>query len=197
VCRARTQDCGVGGTARDYQVDAINSMPSVTDGTTYDYRQYFMVDRFEDMRATGRKWAPEAHQALYQVDASSTGRSVELFASTDGSGVFGAVVGMAAGEGCLATTRRTRKKKKLGAVSVCVGSTTPKPTFQALYQVRCGITYAVTNNPYYFAPDALPNRPYICGGQSTERPEYKLLGFFDATSCAPIAASFHFEDTFC
>ena len=182
-----------GSSARDFQVYTINSTPRITGGMTYYYRQYFMVDRFEDMRATGRKWAPEAHQALYGVDtpgASPTGRSVELFASASSSGVFGAVVGMAAGQGCAATTTA-------GAVSVCIGSTTPKATFQALYQVRCGSTYAVTNNPYYFAPDTLPNRPYICEGQSTERPEYKLLGFFNATSCAPVAASFHFEETFC
>jgi hypothetical protein len=191
VARAATRlRWGSTSKSRDYQVYTINSTPTITGGMTYYYRQYFMVDRFEDMRATGLKWAPEAHQALYKVDntASPAGRSVELFAS--GSGVFGAVVGMAAGNGCLATTTA-------GALSVCVGSTTPKATFQALYQVRCGSTYAVTTNPYYFAPDTLPNRPYICEGQSTERPEYKLLGFFDATSCAPIAASFHFEDTFC
>jgi hypothetical protein len=183
------------GTARDFQVYTINSFPrpGITGGVTYYYRQYFMVDRFEDMRATGSNWAPEAHQALYEVDAttSPTGRSVELFASTSSTtespGVFGAVIGMAATEGCLAT----------GAMSVCVGSTTPKPAFQALYQVKCGSTYAVTNNPYHFAPKTLPNRPYICEGQPTERPEYKLLGFFAATSCAPVAASFHFEETFC
>ena len=182
-----------GSSARDFQVYTINSTPRITGGMTYYYRQYFMVDRFEDMRATGRKWAPEAHQALYAVDtpnASPTGRSVELFASASSSGVFGAVVGMAAGEGCVATTTA-------GVVSVCVGSTTPKATFQALYQVRCGSTYAVTNDPYYFAPDTLPNRPYICEGQSTERPEYKLLGFFNAASCAPIASSFHLDETFC
>jgi hypothetical protein len=181
-----------GSSSRDYQVYTINSMPRITGGTTYYYRQYFMVDRFQDMRATGLKWAPEAHQALYQADASpAAGRSVELFASTDSSGVCGAVVGMAAGEGCLATSTG-------GAVSVCVGSTTPKPTpFQALYQVRCGTVYVITNDPYYFAPDTLPNRPYICEGQSTERPEYKLLGFFDATTCAPVASSFHFEESFC
>jgi hypothetical protein len=91
-------------------------------------------------------------------------------------------------KGCLATTP---------SWSVCVGSTTPKLTFQALYQVRCGSTYAITNNPYYFASDTLPNRPCVCEGQSTERPEYKLLGLFDATVCAPVACSFHFEEDFC
>jgi hypothetical protein len=178
-----------GSSSRDFQVYTINSMPTITGGTTYYYRQYFMVDRFEDMRATGLKWATEAHQALYEVDApaSHPGRSVEVFASADTLGVFGAVVGMAEGEGCLAAP----------SWSVCVGSTTPKPTFQAFYQVRCGSIYVITNNPYYFEPDTLPNRPYICEGQSTERREYKLLGFFDGTACAPIAYSFHFDEDFC
>jgi hypothetical protein len=177
-----------GGTSknRDFQVYTINTFPTFTGGMTYYYRQYFMVDRFEDMRATGLKWAPEAHQALYEVDASPLGRSVELF---EGSGVFGAVVGMAVGDGCSATST--------GAVSICRGSTTPKPTFQALYQVKCGSTYVLTNDPYYFAPNTLQRRPYVCDGQPTERPEYKLLGFFDASECVPVASDIHFEEDFC
>jgi hypothetical protein len=163
-----------GSTNRDYTAYAVISRPRIEAGDTYFYRQYFMVDRYEEMAATGTKFSQETKQELYSATNAPSGRTIELVADRAVTGTFGAVVGGSYRGRC---------------IRVCTGSTTPKPNYLALFQIKCGASHVITSDPYHFSPAGNPRRPYVCEGMPNERPEWTLLGFFAADECSIIASS--------
>jgi len=171
-----------GAAGRDYNVYTINDVPTIRPGDTYYYRQYFMMDSYTEMRDKGNYWSPEATKST-KTAGQIAGRSVTLYHSD--SGTFGH--GME-GEGCRAA----------GAVSVCEGSTTPQSNWKPLFEIRCGDTYAVTDDLYHFSPAGPPYRSYVCDGMGIDvRPVWTLLGYFPNSSCNAITSNHQYDTGYC
>lgn len=163
--------------------DSINPSVSITGGDSYHYRQYFIMDRYENMQTQGGSWSSEAVDGEYAA-GSRTGRTVSLF--SDGTGSFDYTL---SGEACASSQ-----------TLVCNGSTTPQTNAKALFQVVCGTNSAVTDDPYYFTPTDTSSgyvRSYVCDGQPGVRPTWTLLGFFAAGACADIAVGYTMDSTLC
>ena len=77
-----------GAAGRDYNVYTINDIPTIEPGSTYYYRQYFMMDAYTEMRSKGAHWAPEAVKATKTVGAIA-GRKVTLYKSDSAGTTFG------------------------------------------------------------------------------------------------------------
>lgn len=181
---------------RDFLVYTINSGAYVNAGKTYGYRQYFIMGKYLDIIERSDDWVPETLQYQYDPDDSS-GRSVALYKDNTLQ-IFGAAIDHPINEGCYSPSS--------SITHVCTGSTTPKTYYKALYQIRCLSKVVITDDPYYFAPDENPKRPYICienktpsgnDGTLKGRAEWTLLGFFDAAECSDIASGHQYDEDFC
>lgn len=176
-----------GSSSRDYTVYTVNSVPpDLTNGRTYFYRQYFIMDKYSEMSSKGPTWALQSYQEVYDpydeseestiadeaIEAPS-GRKVTLY-SSDGSSTFGATL---SGKTCNLNQE---------AVAQCEGTTTPRPGSKALYHIKCGNESYVGSDPYHFSPSGNVRRPYVCFNDSTVRATWDLLGFFPEGSCANI-----------
>ena len=170
-----------GAAGRDYNVYTINDVPTIRAGSTYYYRQYFMMDAYTEMRSKGAQWAPEAIKATKGV-GTIAGRVVKLYKSD--SGTFGYAVG---DDTCRVTE----------ATLACEGKTTPQSNSKALFQIRCGDSYVVTDDLYHFSPAGPPYRSYVCDGMGDKRPEWTLLGYFPVGSCGAIQSDHQFASDYC
>lgn len=171
-----------GAAGRDYNVYTINDTPQITPGSTYYYRQYFMMDAYTEMRSKGAHWAPEAVKATKGVGAIA-GRTVKLYKSDSGD-TFGHAV---ADDEC----------RPAGAMPVCEGKTTPQANWKALFEMHCGDSYAVTDDLYHFSPAGPPYRSYVCDGMEGTRPVWTLLGYFPSDSCSEIATDYQYNPEYC
>lgn len=171
-----------GSAGRDFNVYTINDTPTIKPGSTYYYRQYFMMDSYTEMRDKGNYWAPEAYRTTKSV-GQITGRSVTLYKSD--SGTFGHAI---ESEVC----------RSSGATPVCEGKTTPQSNWKPLFEIHCGDSYAVTDDLYHFSPAGPPYRSYVCEGMGTEiRPVWTLLGYFPDNSCNTIASNHQYDAGYC
>ena len=124
-----------------------------------------------DERASA--WVNETYQDLIRLGDHVNGQSVQLY-STDNS-AFGANI---AGYSC----------GKENAVQRCEGSSVPQPNLSKLFSIKCGSSSYVGSDMYHFATattsDTTFTRPYVCDGEDPmTRPQWKLLGYFEAGSC--------------
>jgi len=176
-----------GAAGRDFNVYTINDVPKIPGGSTYYYRQYFMMDAYTEMKSKGPQWAPEAVKATKGV-GTIEGRTVQLFksvADSSNSATFGHTI---QGDTC---------RVPGGATPTCEGTTTPEANSKALFQIRCGDNYAVTENMYYFSPSGPPYRSYVCDGMGDIRPEWTLLGYFPVDSCNAIGSGYQYDAEYC
>ena len=187
-----------GFSARDYNVYTINTTPNIQPGMSYHYRQYFMMDSYQEMASRGPTWASQAGDGIYP--AGGPGRDITLYYDNTALGsAFGYTID--GDTSCIGS-----------AAVACVGKTTPQIGFKALFTIQCGTDFVVTDDPYYFTPpqdpasdgDDIPGgagyklRPYQCAGASLgERPIWKLLGFFDVNDCLEISSGYQFSEDFC
>jgi hypothetical protein len=149
-----------------------------------------MMGEFNDMDSTGTTYSPAVEENQYAAGARA-GRVVKLY--SDGSNTFGFALGS---DSC----------GSAAATLVCQGKTTPQTNSKALFQVQCGSSYVVTEDPYHFTPQpADPNDPstrvwrsYVCDGEPVgTRPVWTLLGFFDSADCSVISADYQYDETYC
>eukprot|EP00531_Pseudo-nitzschia_arenysensis_P009193 CAMPEP_0116115578 /NCGR_PEP_ID=MMETSP0329-20121206/579_1 /TAXON_ID=697910 /ORGANISM="Pseudo-nitzschia arenysensis, Strain B593" /LENGTH=759 /DNA_ID=CAMNT_0003609015 /DNA_START=23 /DNA_END=2299 /DNA_ORIENTATION=- len=141
-----------GAAGRDFNVYTINDSPSIPAGSTYYYRQYFMMDSYTEMKAKGIEWSPETTKATKAV-GTIAGRTVKLYDS--GANTFGFTVG---DDTC----------RPAGAAQVCEGSTTPQTGWKPVFEIYCGNSYAVTDDLYHFSPAGSDIRAYVCDGLSLD-----------------------------
>jgi hypothetical protein len=174
-----------GAAGRDFNVYTINDVPQILPGSTYYYRQYFMMDAYTEMRSKGAHWAPEATKATKSI-GQIAGRTVVLYKSAGSSSTtFGHAV---AGDSC----------RQAGAELVCEGSTTPQANWKPLFEIRCGDLYAVTEDLYYFSPAGPPYRSSVCDGMEVStRPVWTLLGYFPVDSCSAIESNYRYSAEYC
>jgi len=170
-----------GAAGRDFNVYTVNDLPSIPSGSTYYYRQYFMMDSYTEMRSKGATWANQATKATKSV-GKIPGRTVNLYRSD--SGTFGYTVG---GDNC----------RRAEAEFVCQGMTTPQSNSRALFQICCGDSCAVTEDLYYFAPSGATKRSYVCDGMANTRPEWTLLGYFPVGSCSTMETGYEYSPEYC
>jgi len=138
------------------------------------------MDKYASIAAKGKDWSRETKTVTNARAAYTNGRDIRLY--RDGS-LFGATV---ASEECG------------GIAPTCVGSTTPKAGTKALFAVQCGSARIVTNDPYVFTPAGLYQRPWICDGKNISvRPEWSLLGFFEANACGSLLNGLTYDADFC
>jgi len=172
-----------GAAGRDFNVYTINDTPQIRPGSTYYYRQYFMMDAYTEMKTKGPYWASEATKATKNVGAIA-GRIVTLYKSDSGNTFSHAIEGD--------TCRPT------GATPVCEGMTTPQANWKPLFEIRCGSAYAVTENLYHFSPVGPPYRSYVCDGLSIDtRPVWTLLGYYPVNSCSAIGSNYQYKAEYC
>mmetsp|Transcript_40172 Transcript_40172/g.46209 ORF Transcript_40172/g.46209 Transcript_40172/m.46209 type:complete len:860 (+) Transcript_40172:168-2747(+) len=183
-----------GAAGRDFNVYTINDVPTIPGGSTYYYRQYFMMDAYTEMKSKGPQWAPEAVKATKGVGMID-GRTVQLFqsvvdssSSTTATATFGHTI---QGDTCRVPGGVTE------VTPTCEGTTTPEANSKALFQIRCGDSYAVTENMYYFSPLGPPYRSYVCDGMEDIRPEWTLLGYFPVDSCTAIGSGYQYDAEYC
>ena len=173
-----------GAAGRDYNVYTINDIPTIKPGSTYYYRQYFMMDAYTEMRSKGAHWAPEAVKATKTVGAIA-GRMVTLYKSDSAGTTFGHAI---AGDTC----------RHGGSTPVCEGKSTPQANWKPLFEVHCGDSYVVTHDLYYFSPPGTPSRSYVCDGmEDTTRPVWTLLGHFPVDSCGELALNYQYDSEYC
>ena len=170
-----------GMAGRDYNVYTINDLPRIKPGSTYYYRQYFMMDRYTEMKAKGMDWATETTKAT-KGQGAIDGRSVTLYSSS--TNAFGFAV---SGDAC----------RRADAVQVCEGWTTPKSNWKPLFEIYCGNAHVVTDNLYHFSPAGPPYRSYVCDGLSDTRPVWTLLGYFPGDGCNDIASDYVYDADYC
>jgi hypothetical protein len=181
-----------GAAGRDFNVYTINDNPQIRPGSTYYYRQYFMMDAYTEMRSKGAHWAPEATKATKSV-GQIAGRTVVLYKpSSDSSSsssssitTYGHTV---AGDSC----------RQEDAELVCEGNTTPQANWKPLFEIRCGDLYAVTEHLYHFSPAGPPYRSYVCDGMGVDtRPVWTLLGYFPVGGCSAIESNYQYSAEYC
>lgn len=170
-----------GAAGRDYNVYTVNDIPTIRPGSSYYYRQYFMMDSYSEMKTKGQYWASEPTKATKGV-GTIAGRTVTLYSSS--SNTFGYAV---AGDSC----------RQSEAVSVCQGSTTPQSNWKPLFEIYCGDDYAVTDDLYHFSPAGPTYRSYVCEGKPGVRPVWTLLGYFPQGGCSAIASNYQFDADYC
>ncbi len=171
-----------GAAGRDYNVYTINDIPTIPAGSTYYYRQFFMMDAYTEMKGKGMLFSPEAIKATKGV-GTIAGRTVKLYDS--GANTFGFTVG---DDTC----------RPAGAVEVCEGSTTPQADWKPVFEIYCGDSYAVTDDLYHFSPAGGTIRAYVCDGLDiTIRPVWTLLGYFNVDGCSAIGSNYQFDAEYC
>lgn len=176
-----------GAAGRDYNVYTVNDIPRISEGSTYYYRQYFMMDAYTEMKTKGPQWGPEAMKATKTV-GSIEGRTVQLYKSAATTAAAATTFGHTIhGDTC-----RTG-----GAAPTCEGMTTPQANSKALFQIRCGDSYVVTENMYHFSPSGPSYRSYVCDGMEDQRPEWTLLGYFPEGSCSTIGSGYQYDSQYC
>ncbi len=109
-----------GSRPRDLNVyNIVTTSSRMTGGGSHVYRQYFVMDRFNNISTTAASFVSEAMQKEYNVnndgDSNPVGRSVHLYHRKGNN--IGAVVGEFTG------------------TSICTGSTTPKKDFKVSFFV--------------------------------------------------------------
>lgn len=177
-----------GAAGRDFNVYTVNDIPSnFVQGSSYYYRQYFMMDKYTEMQAKGLAWRNQAAKAV-KSNGSIAGRTVTLYSDAI-SNTFGHTVGS---DSC----------RQPGASAVCVGSTTPpsNTNWKPVFEIYCGDDYVVTDNLYHFTPawnSGGTIRSYVCDGKPGVRPVWTLLGFFDVGACSGIGSNYQYDATYC
>ena len=193
LARANYPRVRYGKAGRDYNVYTINSIPNIQSGDSYYFRQYFMMGELNGMNNTGTTYSPAVEENQYAAGAR-TGRVVKLY--SDGSNKFGFALGS---DSCGSSA----------GPSVCQGTTTPQTNSKALFQVQCGSSYVVSEDPYHFTPEPDdPTNPatrawrsYVCVVDEIEltgiRPVWTLLGFFNSADCSVISTDYQYDETYC
>lgn len=175
-----------GAAGRDYNVYTVNDNPRIDAGSTYYYRQYFMMDAYTEMKTKGAQWGPEALKATKTV-GTIKGRAIQLYKSASAAtSTFGHII---EGDTC--------RSEGVSATPICEGMTTPQENSKALFEIRCGESFAVTEDMYYFSPDGPPYRSYVCDGMVDQRPQWTLLGYFPEGSCSAIGSGYQYDDQYC
>jgi hypothetical protein len=190
LARANYPRVRYGKAGRDYNVYTINSIPNIQSGDSYYFRQYFMMGELNGMNNTGTTYSPAVEENQYAAGAR-TGRVVKLY--SDGSNKFGFALGS---DSCGSSA----------GPSVCQGTTTPQTNSKALFQVQCGSSYVVTEDPYHFTPEPADSnapenrvwRSYVCDGEPVgTRPVWTLLGFFNSADCSVISTDYQYDGSYC
>ena len=126
-------------------------------------------------------------------------RTVDVYASPE-SDTFAVVPSESAGG--TSTTCGTKSP-------ACSGKSTPESGYIPYFYVTCGSTNYFGPDPYYFTPSyrgvfpghapdlTTPIRSYLCEGlASSERPTWKLMGFFTPSGCSSLASA-TYDETIC
>ena len=146
-------------------------------GNTYVNRQYIITGKFNDAEVESAKWVPQTYQNVYSTQRDNA-RQIQLVSFSD-DGTFGA------------------SWDKLICLPeggyVCNGWSHLKAGLQAFFYIECGEKRYVGPDRYFFsklskgsAIDKYGNviiRSYICDGDPAHRPHWKLLGYFEQSSC--------------
>lgn len=175
---ARIRFGAAGSPTRDYTVWTVNVQQTVSPSHSYWNRQFIISGRYKDSHSEATAWVEETAQATEAPTGASAGRGITLY-SADGL-TFAAALSDDA-QPCSGTVR-------------CVGRTSPASGWPPLFAISCGVESYVGADLYALSPSGLPRRPYQCS--SDGRPEWRLLGYFEAGACATLESA-AYDETIC
>ncbi|KAL9178843.1 hypothetical protein ACHAXT_003974 [Thalassiosira profunda] len=167
-------------------------------GSTYTNRGYYFISNLGSVEATAESLLSDI--AIDEIGLEEwTPRLVNIYATGQ---TFIVKAALTAG----GTTTTCDSAAKLA----CAGASTPQANRVPFFYMTCGPQTYFGPNPYHFTPEFAatfpghsgidnPVRSYLCDGlDSSIRPTWKMMGFFDPTDAGCIAlASSTFDETVC
>ena len=157
-------------------------------GDTYINRGFLLSSDLGSVKSTAENLVEKTYIAKV-APQDYTPRSIDIYTTTNNTHL----VSVPEGTLCSSQTQ-----------AVCSGKSTPSAGHVPYYYVTCGYSTYFGPNPYHFTPSfgsefpdngsiTNPVRSYVCDGQDLSvRPTWKLLGFFNPSSCAEIeGATYH------
>ena len=203
-----------GTSNRDFTVFTLNWMGGsrVAPGETYVNKQFFFSSTLGDVDAKANTLLPEVEIAKISSNEYQP-RRVDLYQL----GTSFTAVAAPSSQGDTTSCRSS------SANLVCSGKSTPTPGYLAYFYVSCGSSSYFGTDPYSLSPGSgsvftfpgssqafssnttttsyanNPIRAYVCDGQPSSgptivRPSWKLLGFFDPSTCNTLADATYDDD---
>jgi len=194
----------MGSSNRDYTVFTINwwqNGAKLTPGDTFSKRAFLFTSDLESVKPTAdsliqkvvpdkidvTRWSPRA------IDIYKSGTSFDAVAATSTEGTVTT---------CTSTT----------ATLECSGFSTPKTGHVPFFYITCGASSYLGPDPYHYTPGngqwfSFPGmttdntqkiRSYACAGEvASVRPTWKLIGWFDASTCLSLGSGMTYDDNIC
>lgn len=179
---------------RDYTVFTVNVRRNVQQTHMLVERQYLVTGKLEEAQAQGKRWVGEQQQQVILPGKHKRSHKIDLYFFPEKK-VFGAEV-----DGKINCVDLESEKKL-----VCTGSSTPQTGHRAFFSIECLGSYYFGPDQYHFSPtpgDDEIVRSYVCsnrkeGENITDRPKWKLIGFFPVNECEDLREGVIYDPGVC
>ena len=158
-------------------------------GDTFSKRGFLFASPLSAVKPTAEALVPQVIPDKI-VDTRWNPRAVNIYKSGASFDAVAATSSQGTSTTCTSTS----------AIVECSGFTTPKAGYVPFFYVTCGTSSYLGPDPYHFTPgngdwfnfpgmsnnNSQKIRSYLCAGEvTTVRPTWKLIGWFDASTCLP------------